>query len=456
MHSLRRFWNQQARALNGTNASTRDLAHVLEHSTGSDNLHLLTLLPWAAVLPARGLLRSHRAWCPQCYAEWWAQGQAVYEPLIWSLEIVTVCAKHARDLCEHCPSCQARLWPLTAESRPGYCDQCDQWLGSTSEAYREAVREGRQDVAREVWIAQTVGEVLASVPTIATPPPRTRIAAVVSAYVNHAGGGSNAALARLLGCSKYTIRDCCRGEQLLQLGTLLTLAETVGVSLVRLLTDETLLTCVPPIPNTTRDRPQAYHGPYRQVDKTDLQRQLQEVLSTPTHPPQSLRRVAQELGFDMSYLVKQCPDEAEQIKARYAAYVAHRTQRTRAQIVAELHAVMRDIVARGIYPSRKRVAAELSGSWGFRLPEVCVAWRHLLVELGQADPPDGACRDVLEGPNLSHATMSVVDQGTRHRVQREHPVQGGGISSSSSAWKHNVAAMDWKHNVAVAATLCFK
>jgi len=229
-HSLRLFWSEQTRALNGTNSSTRDLVHVLEQLTGRSDLAVLTMLIWANVLPPRGLLRPHRAWCPRCYAEWRLRGQTIYEPLLWSLDVITVCPQHRLKVRNRCPSCQSHLLPLEAQSCPGYCEHCGQWLGSDSERCAAEPRESCQDVSREVWVATVIGELLAYAPSITLPPTRDRLAMVVSAYVDRAGGGTNAALARLLSCSKYTIRDCCRGEQLLQLGTLLKLSETTSTA----------------------------------------------------------------------------------------------------------------------------------------------------------------------------------------------------------------------------------
>jgi len=110
---------------------------------------------------------------------------------------------------------------------------------------------------------------------------------------------------------------------------------------------------------------------------------LQAEISNPASLPKSFRAVAKEFGFDPSYLVKQCPDEAQVIKARYEAYEEDRKQRTRAQLFAELQQIMTRLAADGIYPSQKRVAAELSRSWFLRLPEGRAAWRHLLAELGK-------------------------------------------------------------------------
>jgi hypothetical protein len=115
---------------------------------------------------------------------------------------------------------------------------------------------------------------------------------------------------------------------------------------------------------------------------------LQEELSNSTDPPKSLRAVARQLGFDLSYLAKQCPDEAQSIKARYAAYVEQRKQRTREQSLAELHEIMTGLAANGMYPSQKRVAAQLSRSWFLRLPEGRAAWRQMLARLGKDAPAD--------------------------------------------------------------------
>jgi hypothetical protein len=96
--------------------------------------------------------------------------------------------------------------------------------------------------------------------------------------------------------------------------------------------------------------------------------------------------LAEELGFDLSYLVKQCPDEAQLLKARYATYVEQRKQCIREQSFIELRDVLSRLVADGIYPSQKRVAEQLTRSWFLRLPEARAVWRQLLIEVGNVMP----------------------------------------------------------------------
>src|SRR5579872_69921 len=116
-------------AINGVNESARNWVSALERFTLRDNLQLLTLLPFASLLATPFLIRQERAWCPRCYESQTAQGQDVYEQLVWCLQSVEVCPLHKTPLETSCPACHRRLRPLCAVSRPGFCSRCHQWLG---------------------------------------------------------------------------------------------------------------------------------------------------------------------------------------------------------------------------------------------------------------------------------------------------------------------------------------
>jgi hypothetical protein len=40
------------------------------------------------------LMRGLAAWCPVCLTSWEQAGQAVYVPLLWTLEVVKFCPFH--------------------------------------------------------------------------------------------------------------------------------------------------------------------------------------------------------------------------------------------------------------------------------------------------------------------------------------------------------------------------
>ena len=107
----------------------RSGSHALEAATTRRDLRCLTLLPFRYALPDH-LFRRHRAWCALCFDQWRANGQMVYEPLLWAIEVSSHCPVHARPLDCICRHCARMLSPLGVFSRPGYCERCDGWLGA--------------------------------------------------------------------------------------------------------------------------------------------------------------------------------------------------------------------------------------------------------------------------------------------------------------------------------------
>src|SRR5439155_1129421 len=64
------------------------------------------------------------------YEGWRASGRSVYEPLLWSLRVASVCPLHRRSLISVCPHCERPIRPIMSSSRPGYCGRCGGWLGA--------------------------------------------------------------------------------------------------------------------------------------------------------------------------------------------------------------------------------------------------------------------------------------------------------------------------------------
>lgn len=114
-------------ALKGISERTAKWVHALETATIRCDLRFLTLLPFQNVLPGH-LFRNRRAWCALCFEDWRANGQIVYEPLLWGLKVSTHCLVHARALDYTCPRCGRTLNPLGVFSRPGHCGRCGDWL----------------------------------------------------------------------------------------------------------------------------------------------------------------------------------------------------------------------------------------------------------------------------------------------------------------------------------------
>ena len=124
----------EAYRLNGTGDRARLWVCMLEELTQVRRLDLLTALPWAYAINRRNLLRANRTWCSSCYENWRSSGRPVYEPLLWMLQVVTVCPDHMQPLDSLCPVCSRMQYVFSSRSHPGHCSRCRSWLGRVHEA----------------------------------------------------------------------------------------------------------------------------------------------------------------------------------------------------------------------------------------------------------------------------------------------------------------------------------
>jgi hypothetical protein len=121
---------------NTINGGLGTLAEVtvdgFERLTLRDDLRYTTFLPWKGSISFFQLLRTKRAWCPSCYEEQMIERGYAYEPLIWAVESVSICYRHHKQLCQVCPHCGKQLIFIAAYYCPGYCSNCQQWLGDSN------------------------------------------------------------------------------------------------------------------------------------------------------------------------------------------------------------------------------------------------------------------------------------------------------------------------------------
>jgi hypothetical protein len=148
-----------AYSLNGAGERSRLWVSLLEQLTCVERLDALTALPWARAISCVHLLRTQRAWCPLCYGAQQNTGPAVYERLLWAVQIVTVCPEHRCPLETICRSCGRTHYVFSPKARPGFCSRCQCWLGREPEAIDH-------ELAEPIRIAEMVGELLSASPRL--------------------------------------------------------------------------------------------------------------------------------------------------------------------------------------------------------------------------------------------------------------------------------------------------
>ena len=231
------YGQASVKALNGTQIGAKQLVFALEALTKRTDLQFLTMLPWAQVFPVLGLLKHFHAWCPYCYQEWLNNKQAIYSPLLWALKAVKICPNHLQSLESKCPHCEREFLPLWHNSRPGFCLKCGGWLGINPEMddQHKSLFEETVNRQQEIWIVQTLGELIRLAPEFSNPPLRETIKTMLKAYVDQYTQGNVSAFGRWLGLSRHEILHWYSGVAIPNLDKLLKICYILETTLVNFL-----------------------------------------------------------------------------------------------------------------------------------------------------------------------------------------------------------------------------
>ncbi len=207
-------------AINGVGGSAKRWVQALETLTSRLDLRYLTLLPFYRLFPQPFPFHRDRTWCPSCYEMMRSQGGPVYEQLLWSLKLVEICPRHRCFLTSTCPHCLKPMRPLTAVSRPGSCSRCRQWLGSTADPACSPANGG-VPTEYQLWLADAIGELLASAPRIEPERLRTSAREALLAYANAFTEGNRTAVADIAGCRRGVFYSWFNGNNAPRIDTLL-------------------------------------------------------------------------------------------------------------------------------------------------------------------------------------------------------------------------------------------
>jgi DNA-binding XRE family transcriptional regulator len=383
---LSSFWSKDARSLNGTGHLALDLVAALQTMTLRQDLRFLTLLTWANVLPPRGLLRRNRVWCPACYETWRQAGQVIYEPLLWSLEVMTICPLHhcyLHSTCHHL-DCQASQPILGPRSRPGYCSHCERWLGvSSTDLPSENTAVPEEEWAWQTWVAREVGDLFVHAPGPLAEPTVQNVSSVVKRWIEFLTQGNANAFARRLQISTSSVSCWQSQRQRPQLGTLLRLCRLFRTPLLHVFAqgadavDGSIFDQNEWVIEAKRPK-----RPRRAFDQQRVLMVLQDVLASNAEPPPAMRQVCKQLGYEHALVYTHYPDLCRSISARYMAYQKERGSQRLQQLCAEVRQAVFAVHQQGKYPSAYRVEALLSVPGFMRHPEARAVWHATLRELG--------------------------------------------------------------------------
>lgn len=204
---------------------------AFERSTARTDLRYSTLLPLREGILG-GALSRHRQWCAICLDEWIANSQIIYEPLLWRFKAALYCPVHMYVLERNCPKCLSLVRALGSFSRPGYCELCGGWLGSSGTSARRSASDANDPDYRST---REIAGLLKLLTSVRPETVRAALQQNLSLYIQQVVGGNVHALAAYIGCPfSATVHSWLDGARIPRFDFLLRISGTLSIPLAKL------------------------------------------------------------------------------------------------------------------------------------------------------------------------------------------------------------------------------
>jgi DNA-binding phage protein len=370
------FISQGMMGLNGAGVLGQSCAAILERLTVQTDLQRLMLSWWVGDLSPRRQLRMTPAWCPKCLFEWRSYGYSIYQPLLWMLQLVTICPRHGHLLMDRCPHCRKRQKAIgTNKARLGACTYCVGWLGARSQAQHEELPD--ESITWQRWLIHALEELHTLSLVDGQPQWKPFFRNLARCLKEHRGYST---VARLAGISRERLHQWVNEDDTYAptFEAICKFCYACGVTPVQVMTDQLagLQQTIQDGAATHFPRPRSRH---RHVDREQCQALLQAVLDG-REEPLGVSHIARRLGYDGRQLVYHFPGECALVTQRAKAYRTQRKEQRLAQIREKVKQAMLSLHAQGMYPSQRKLRSLLGGL--MRAPEARETWHTTLRELG--------------------------------------------------------------------------
>lgn len=358
---------KSAGAINGIGNLAGDFVKVLESLTTRDDLRATTLLNIAHLVPTRGLLRKTKAWCSRCYHQDTTNNEEVYERLLWNFQAVSVCVYHDQKLSFHCPCCDSTIPVITRKSRPGFCSNCETWLGGDQ---AKAI-EGELFIAAKRQVI-LISEILSTqlYRFDVDPNSSTSISSSLLYYIKKYFNDDKSKAAKYIGVPKSTFTGWYKGESLPQIKSLVLICMKLGVTIVEFLQRSEAHINTPNIHISMRSGSEKV----KRYDHIKIKGILEGVVENCT--PISIKKVAELIGCDRKLLYVKYREECELIKNNYIEHLQNGKEERNTEKLEQVKKAFNSLVGEGIYPSRRKME-EIIGERVLNEKLLKIKWEEL-------------------------------------------------------------------------------
>ena len=353
--------------INGIGTLAMDFVEVISSLTTRDDLKGMTMVYWSNILPSRELMRAEKAWCPECFQDALENNKVIYEQLVWTLKIVNICTIHKVKLSNRCPFCSKRMSILSRKGKPGYCSNCENWLGERCRDLR--IDDNSKDLKRIMLIMQIITHNLNEMYS------RERVSEGLKYYVEQIFEGNIKKAAEYFKVANSTFRYWYKGYNIPTLNSLVSICMALNISIVdffnKVTVDQSNTTGGVALTTKNKIRKKYDH----EYIKMYIDNYIEQEATT---YPKSLSKIAALIGCDRRLLYIKYPKESKRIAEIYAEYLKNQKIKREEKAEYEIKIAVENLVNSNEYPSRRKVEALLGRKYLVREKKIALAWKKTL------------------------------------------------------------------------------
>jgi len=374
-------FRNQIKNINSVGKTAQEWVEVLKNMTLRSDLQHLTFLPMSETIPHLKLLKRKQSWCPVCYEEMRQTDRVIYQPLIWSLELVKICDRHQVLLVDRCPQCENQFLSLTRRLKIGFCPRCYCWLGR--EDSKSAKSLTISELEWQIFICENLRELLEEAQKETFSVSTDNISRWLQICAAKITSGKAQRLSSLLGKPNLTVQEWYHGNVKPTLSNLLRICYCLDLRLVQLLTGngigekEFFQTKLFP----KEVEPAKHVRTYKVFDYSKVKKLLTKYLKV--SPPLSMRQVSLAIGHDHGTLYKKFPDLCHQISHRYREFLQARYREGQNEREDEIRQACSELHKRDIYLSARSVTEHLNKPTYLGRRDVAAIIKKVRMEIGQ-------------------------------------------------------------------------
>ncbi|MDR3565746.1 MAG: helix-turn-helix domain-containing protein [Negativicutes bacterium] len=335
------FYMRASHTINGRGKIAADFVDLMGQLTLRTDVELLTMRIYQEVIPDRFLLRSTRAWCPECINDMRRELPRIYEPLIWSLAPVEYCPIHLLRLQVKCPTCGKMNSALNRFHRNGYCSSCQSWLASN-------VTRRREPDQHKLFKVRELGQLIAAIPNLKTKPPRHSIQHSLEYAIDGLANGSRRQFCKRFGIPENTLSDWMNEKCVPSIEQCLAVIKSINVPLLDLLIGNVNIK-YPSAPSLKK-----IETPVHKVKKINWDR-LKVAIDAYKDGNMSLTAIAKKYHCDRKALCNKFPTICREIVAMFRSNLQNRTGQTAQRDSLIVETVIEEIKQTEAIPSRRRI-----------------------------------------------------------------------------------------------------